>query len=562
MNAVASSLVESDNAFDSSCNLIQLPTATPGYHTKLIPSTPSHPIRESINYAQMLFETPEPWRHERACKVLEKILELQEKDPTSIWFGLWGWFLEEPPKEMAPADWNWADFIGSRLAEIIARFSNLLSPRLLKESRAALDRAAWCIFRRNVRTDYTNICAMGAAVCLAAGELLPEPRLFSYGLDRLRNLRKRLEFDGGFTEYNSSTYTLVALIEFERILGLIYNSEARAEAEMLLHHTWRLISSQFHPGTGQWAGPACRSYNSWLDEPRWQFLEERLGFNLEHRSGPKITFFADAFSSSHPQPCPEEFRERFRALPSNSYVFKNCWVRDEKGTPAQVSTTWFTEDATLGSMSRESAWGQRRVVLGYWRTTEDLAIRLRLRVLHDGRDFASGFVWNDQSDSRVLTGVHFVTGEGDWHPALDVPTDGVFPMRDLRLRYEVEGHGLSLDQTSENVFVFSAGSCRAAVHAGPGWFDGEQIRGWEMGGEGDLKWVDFVFYSGPVRGFHPGTVGETNVSVALELLAAAETLTTSPLESSKNDTHRKFKWKCDRALEVRIPLRGSKRPRP
>ncbi len=558
MLATTSVSLGANVAFDPACNLVLRPAATPGYHTSLLPGTPSHPIRESIKYAHALFAGGEPWEHERARAILTKILELQEQDPTSKWFGLWGWFLEEPPKAMAPADWNWADFIGTRLAEILAGFPHLLSPGLLEGSRAALCRAAWCIFRRNVQTDYTNICAMGAAVCLAAGELLGDAVLLDYGLRRLRNLRRQLESDGGFNEYNSSTYTLVALIEFERILGLVQHADTRAEAETLLHHTWRMIAAQFHPGTGQWAGPACRSYHDWLDAPRLNFLKQRLGFSLPYRTGPVVDFFADGLTSSHPRPCPEEFRARFRALPADPHVFSNCWYRTQEGAPAQVSTTWFTEDATLGSMNRESVWGQGRVVLGYWRTAEDLAVRVQLRILHDGRDFASSLVWNDQEGPHVLTGVHFVTGMGDFHPTLDAPADGIFRVSDLRLRYEVEGHGLKLEQTGERTFLFTAGPRRAVVHAGPGWFDGQSPDGWESGQDGEKQWVDFVFHRGAARDFDPATAGESSVAVALELLAFSEAPSPSTITTSTDKTHRNYHWPSDRTHHVQVPLRGSK----
>jgi len=70
--AVSRGLLETDRLFDPTCNLIQRPTATPGYHTKLAPGTLSHSTRESINYAQALFETSEPCRHERARKILAR----------------------------------------------------------------------------------------------------------------------------------------------------------------------------------------------------------------------------------------------------------------------------------------------------------------------------------------------------------------------------------------------------------------------------------------------------------------------------------------------------------
>jgi hypothetical protein len=555
-------LTETDKVFDPSCDLVQRPALTPGYHTRLAPGTPAHSTRESIDYALWLLDTDEPWRHERASRVLAKILSLQDIDPTSIWFGLWGWFYEEPPPEMNPADWNWADFIGAKLAEIIARHPDKISPALLDGSRAALSRAAWCIFRRNVQIDYTNIGAMGAAVCLMAGEMLGQPLLFDYGLQRLRNLHNSVETHGGFWEYNSSTYTLVALVEFERILALVRNPDARCEAEALVHHAWRLIGGQFHPGTGQWAGPACRSYNDWLDEPKIRFLEQRLGFPLVRRPTPDIGFFGDAFAGGHPIPCPPDLRERFRTLPSDPHVNRNCWVRAKDGSDAQVSTTWFSDDATLGSMNRENTWVQGRVVLGYWRSPQDPAIRLRLRLLHNGRDFASGLAWNDQDGPRLLTSAHFITGRGDFHPTLNAPPDGTFQTRDLRLRYELEGHGLQATTDGHGRFVFSAGPRRAAFTVAPGWFDGMPTGPWRLGGEGEVQWLELIFYTGPERAFHPALIGETGAAVALELLGPGETASSHGITSVANATHRTYTWKAAREHHVSYPLKGGPRPWP
>ena len=98
-------------------------------------------------------------------------------DPTSATYGIWSWHLEEPLAAMAPPDWNWADFIGARIAHALFEYQGKLPPDLLGRMSAALGHAAMAIFRRNTTPAYTNIAVMGAGVALAAGELLDEPLL-------------------------------------------------------------------------------------------------------------------------------------------------------------------------------------------------------------------------------------------------------------------------------------------------------------------------------------------------------------------------------------------------
>ena len=77
----------------------------------------------------------------------------------------------------------------------------------------ALCGAAQSIFRRNVQPDYTNIAVMGAVVCAAAGEILDAAWLLDYGRRRLAACVAHTEYHGGFNEFNSPTYTVVAVQE-------------------------------------------------------------------------------------------------------------------------------------------------------------------------------------------------------------------------------------------------------------------------------------------------------------------------------------------------------------
>jgi len=206
----------------------------PGYHTRVPNGAWAHPTRESLAYALDLLRTGEGWRVERAATIVRQVLTLQDTDPLSPTYGIWPWLLEEPLAAMAPPDWNWADALPGDLAA---------------EMRASLGHAAWSIFRRNVRLGYTNIAIMGAGVALAAGTLLDEPRLVEYGRRRLRALVEYTADQGGFAEYNSPTYTLVALRECSAIVRQASRRSHSASARAAGSSTSRTIRSHSRRAT-------------------------------------------------------------------------------------------------------------------------------------------------------------------------------------------------------------------------------------------------------------------------------------------------------------------------
>jgi hypothetical protein len=64
--------------------------------------------------------------------------------------------------------------------------------------------------------------------------------------------------------------------------------------------------------------------------------------------------------------------------------------------------------------------------LAYWKTEDDPAVVLRLRFLHDGRDFASMGIRSIQDGPRVLSKFYPIENAGNWHPSLDRPENGLF----------------------------------------------------------------------------------------------------------------------------------------
>src|ERR1035438_5907077 len=199
---LASWLAEADARFEPELGLIGEAAHTPGYHTRLADGTWVHGTRANLDYALACLRAGGEARVARAATVIDAVLAHQDTDPYARTYGIWPWFTDEPLAEMAPPDWNWADFCGARIATALRDHVGALGGDLEGRMREALGHAAWSIFRRNVQPDYTNIALMGAGVTLAAGELLGEPRLVAYGRRRLARFAEHTAWHGGFNEYN------------------------------------------------------------------------------------------------------------------------------------------------------------------------------------------------------------------------------------------------------------------------------------------------------------------------------------------------------------------------
>ena len=528
-----------DRVYDSKWGMLALKCYEVGYHSRLRGGVTVHPTRESLQYALALLCSGEERCRERAKSILQRVLALQDQDALSRTYGVWPWYADESLDEMSPPDWNWADFLGARLAQIIHDHDDVLSADLIEKLRSALGHAAWSIFRRNVGLGYTNIAIMGGGVTAVAGEMLNNPQLLTYGRERLKRTVELARYHGSFTEYNSPTYTMTAIEECERILHLSKDPGVRQAAGELREIGWEVIAEHFHPGTGQWAGPQSRAYSNQISAGLAHYLSEQTGAQIApHQSAQELA--NDQVPSLIPSlPCPESWRGRFVRLPENAFTIQRRFIRKKvsqqgkniHGLPAlsgsknqivryaygdRIGTTWFSQTSVLGSINHEDTWDQRRSLFGYWKTEYDTAVCLRLRFLHDGKDFASGFVRNLQDRQRVLSAVTLLTDRGDWHPSLDRPLTGHFLAQDFRLRYELTGEGVSVCQVDRNQFALAAGGHRAVVVGVPGVFGAHEIR-WEAAQEEGCAFVDAICYAGPQKEFNFKSMDPVILASGLEL---------------------------------------------
>ena len=153
-----------------------------------------------------------------------------------------------------PPDWNWADFNGATLLQVVRDHRARLPEDLAASVDQAILHACAAIKKRNVGPGYTNIAVMGAYVTLIAGETLDRPEFRDYGLARLARLDAFTTENGTFEEYNSPAYTPIALLELSRLRAHVRDPRAREQADRLLVRAWTDIATHFHPPTRQWGG--------------------------------------------------------------------------------------------------------------------------------------------------------------------------------------------------------------------------------------------------------------------------------------------------------------------
>lgn len=519
----------------------------PGYHSTISNGTWVHQTRESLDYCLAMLMANHPKVTHRVPKIIAQVLDMQETNPTKATFGIWPWLFEETLEEMSPPDWNWADFIGVRLCQMLKCHAEKLPAELITRMRQALDHAAWSIFRRNMHAGYTNIAVMGAACTAAAGELLHEPRLLDYAQIRLQNVVDHVGENGSFVEYNSPAYTTVLLEECSRMFVICDDPLIRALSHELLGKAWQVIGEHYHPPTHQWAGPHARAYKQLLTP----FIAKALSHGLVQRV-PVHPLHNDDWAHTvvlvPTQPCPDDvlplFTEEKVASPS---TIKRQFVN--RNTVCQVGTTWMNDHATLGSINWEDTWNQRRPVLAYWKTPSDPAVSLRVRLMHDDYDFASGMIRTHQQDNCILMAWNLLTDRGDTHISLDNIGKPIFTFHELSVQWELVGVDVSVEPIDENRFELIAGDYRAVLHTGFSSFNGNTVR-WECGNMEHGVTLKAICYSGSPLKIDIREVSDMKLACALELIrvdqnASLEKLSVEPV----NETGYIAKWQ-DLSVEV------------
>ena len=441
------------------------------YHTRLARSE-VHSTTEAFRYAAALLLTGEESDRRRAEEVLWHVASLQDTDPTNATYGIWSWYMEEPLSQMSPPDWNWADFCGREILKVLEHHGDCISHSLYVFLEDALRHACLSIYRRNVRFSYTNISIMGAYVTLHAGQLLSWPWLFGYGAQRLK---KQWEFamkTGSFSEYNSATYTRVAIECLTCIHDVIRDPDVLRMADDLLDLAWRTVAAHFHAPTKQWCGPNARSYMWLTDAETLSFLEEGLERTVP-LAGDAYTFTPDwAYMRLR---CPEKYRGAFTACtPHDEALSFRVMGAFVEALEDAYALCHMEEDYALASWGVSTTWNQRRNLLGYWGGRETRFINAS--ILHNRYDFSSGLLTTAQKDGHALVIADMVSDGGDTHCNLDMIKNETIRAYDLRVRIEIGGCYDGRWEVDGDTAVFTDSVRRIVVRLKDASFDGHRPR--------------------------------------------------------------------------------------
>ncbi len=462
-----------------------------------------HEIRGSMVYALGLLNSGDDAFRNRAYGILERCIALQDTVTGSPTRGIWGYYLEEPlPTKKSPPDFNMADFNSVTLLDVWMSHGPNLPQALQTAVQRSLVLAAQSIKKRNMGPNYTNIAVMGSYVTYMVGHLFGLPEFQQYGQKRIETLYGYTLKKGGFTEYNSPTYTLTALEDLNRMQQHVVEPGAKQMVDSLYNLAWSILARHYHKPTGQWAGPHSRAYRSLVTPGFYNLLHEASNGQL-FTVNEKAVDWGNYGRLRHQIPT---YLMAYFTRPTYPRTERDVFEID---APQIVGTSYLTDRFALASSNRSSLWNQRRPLLAYWGTVERPHY-LQVRFLHDDYDFSSAGFYSQQKDGQVLAAINLNTKGGDKHINLDVLKDGTVQARDFRIRFEFgnispdslrvptginEPLELKIDGLFINLNLFTAA------------FNGTTGR-WEKGGKGTTAWLDFVIFSGPDTRFDLNTIGE------------------------------------------------------
>jgi len=414
-----------------------------------------HELRASCDYALTLLELRTPSGFARAQQTLNRICALQDTDPGSKWYGLWSYYLEEPPEQMEEADWNWADFLGGTLVLVDIRHGERLEAGLRERVRRAIYHAALSIERRDVAPDYTNIAVKGTFVCAAAGARLGMTELTEYAAQRMARIAALVNASGSFAEYNSPVYARVTLTDLTRMRMYLPAGPVRDAGARLERRLWLHLARHWDGYRAQFAGPMSRCYETDLGEPFW--LEKALGGRLGLADPAQRAQYGDLDSAIHDYRCPEPLAGAF--LQPAAYLHRETFRLAPAPLRAIQGTTCVEPAFSLGAVNQGDFWTQSRPLLGFFGGRERPARVIRLRVIKDGNDFASALLWTVQAGGNVLGLVNFRSPGGDRHPSLDPVKNGEFRCGRLFLELSFEGleEGFSFRQEGDSGHIAGNG---------------------------------------------------------------------------------------------------------
>lgn len=487
--------------FDEKELMIKVYTGTPAeiYHTKLADSD-VHIISNSSAYAANLIINEK--NYELGEKIFEKVISLQDINPESETYGLWPWYMEESLEEMDCPDFNMADFNAKEMIATILEEGDNLNHDIKLKMLESIECACRCIIKRNMGVQYTNVCITDCFVTVAAGEICNIPEFVEYGKNKLKKYVYYTKGHGSISEYNSPTYSILAMNDLGDFFRYIKNEEVLKYADEANDIFWEMIAEHFDYNTLQLNGPHERAYSNFTGIEFLRTIGEATGIDYTKHSKFDIYFTEEQKKKYHKETrrkpvCPQKYIPYFTGEKETKYVRR--MVTDGFNYPffefSKAASLYKGKGYAVGTMNKSEMWNQRRPILGYiYNDKKDVCFRVRC--LHDGFDFSSADFHCVQHKSDVLAAINFSSDRGDTHVDLDKIKDGIIYAEDLRIVFEFIGEQDKLHyKTDNNVFSIDINGTKIRVNPFICCFGEENVET-KIESEGEKLTYSIILYSG------------------------------------------------------------------
>ncbi len=556
--SLLAALKKADQNYDPEVKMIKSHVSSVGYHTTL-DSGVVHQTRGSLQYAAALLASGVDWRIDRAKEILDTVIALQDQDPASRTYGIWSWYLEEPLDVMSPPDWNWADFCGVQLLYVWIHHRDEIGEKLASKVKDSILHAARSIQKRNVGPGYTNIAVMGTYMTLVVSDRFGLKEMQEYAKKRLRRFYEHTMSQGSFSEYNSPTYSIVAIAELSRMFLHVRDEEDLRLIREITDLAWKHVATHFHPPTKQWAGPHSRCYSTDLRQrgSTLAFLEMATHGKAEMIDEDPLPMSMDYCRL--PLNCPDRFVHYFTTLKEPREVIETF----SKSDKPVIGVTYLHPKYALGTVNQGDFWRQKRSFLAYWGTQENPTY-LHARFLHDHYDFCSALIYTVQSREHALSSVVFATDYGDTHPSLDRVKNATIQAKDLRLRFEIGAEIDNMKVTEKKDTEIPTYEIRdrdmlIELSILTKSFGDFPIR-CETGFDSETSFIDLICYEGDERSIDFSGLSSAYLAFSMQMKIEGES---RPLKSASAKIENKQLstfWNIgDRTLQLHVPTKPNTR---
>lgn len=514
-----------DKKLDTECGLIGEDIKVKNViHTNV--TGHAHYINGNAVYAQLVYMSGAKHRYETAENIINKIIDVQDKNPESKTCGLWAYYFEEGLTQMSAPDYNMAEFITRPMIYIVLEKSECVSESTIKRMKESMNLAAHCCIRRNVGLDYTNVVAMSSFTITAIGEITDDSELIAAGKAELKAFAEYTRFNGGFSEYNSPCYFKVVGDSMSRILKYCRDSECRRYAEEINEYLWNTISKHYSAEFNELAPPYARAYTDTDIE------YENTDFIYYATNGKygEYNCAMNDWELNVPK-CPEKFYDNFEKelwIEDTYYKKNNLRKRDTDVTiikdfdsPDLTAYTYKTHEYLFGAFQKTDLWDQRRTSMLMWDKEDKKTFKLRC--MKDGYSFSSGMAYTAMHKDEMLTVVGFSTDHGYKHYILDLFENGITEAESLKFTMKISG-----DYKKENFrrigneIIYSDGKINFGIKIIDWVFDGAP---------GEIRFTDdgfeLICYEGEKKKIDLTKLGETYGVISMKVngeAAAAEVI--------------------------------------